>query len=126
MTQQATAGLHVRDPGRTERFGYHPVDPSVIGQPDVRCHRTEKHVIVGRAGPLIEDVVGERVFYQTPQGRGARLRAYDKQTGANVGEVFIPAPITGGPMTYLVGGKQYIALTVGVSPVPELVAYALP
>ena len=29
-------------------------------------------------------------------------------------------------MTYLVGGKQYIALTVGASPVPELVAFALP
>jgi hypothetical protein len=29
-------------------------------------------------------------------------------------------------MTYSVGGKQYIALTVGASPVPELVAYALP
>jgi hypothetical protein len=73
VTQQATAGLHVRDPGRTERFGYHPVDGSVVGQPDVRCHRTEKHVIVGRAGPLIEDVVGERADQQIGQRHGQRV-----------------------------------------------------
>jgi hypothetical protein len=29
-------------------------------------------------------------------------------------------------MTYMIDGKQYIALTVGGDPVPELVAYALP
>jgi hypothetical protein len=49
------------------------VDPSVIGQPDVRCHRTEKHVIVGRAGPLIEDVVGERADQQIGQRHGQRV-----------------------------------------------------
>ena len=72
-------------------------------------------------------IAGERVFYQTPQGRGARLRAYDKKTGANVGEVFMPAPITGGPMTYLVGGKQYLVVAVGGgNVVGELIAFALP
>lgn len=72
-------------------------------------------------------IAGERVFYQTPQGRGARLRAYDKKTGANVGEVFIPAPITGGPMTYLVGARQYLVVAVGGgNVVGELVAFALP
>ena len=29
-------------------------------------------------------------------------------------------------MTYMVDGKQYIALTVAAEPVPELVAFALP
>jgi hypothetical protein len=29
-------------------------------------------------------------------------------------------------MTYMLDGKQYIALTVGSSPVPELIALALP
>ena len=32
--------------------------------------------------------------------RGAMLRAYDKKTGAQVGEVRMPAPISGSPMTY--------------------------
>ncbi len=31
--------------------------------------------------------------------RGAMLRAYDKQSGAQVGEVLMPAPISGSPMT---------------------------
>ena len=29
-------------------------------------------------------------------------------------------------MTYLLDGRQYIALTIGGSPVPELIALALP
>ncbi len=29
-------------------------------------------------------------------------------------------------MTYMIDGKQYIALTVAATPVPELVTYALP
>lgn len=72
-------------------------------------------------------IAGERVFYQTPQGRGARLRAYDKKTGENVGEVIIPAPQTGGPMSYMVDGKQYLVVAVGGGNVPgELIAFTLP
>jgi quinoprotein glucose dehydrogenase len=72
-------------------------------------------------------IAGERIFYQTPQGRGARLRAYDKKTGENVGEVFIPAPQTGGPMSYMVDGKQYLVVAVGGGNVPgELIAFTLP
>ena len=41
------------------------------------------------------------------------LRAYDKKTGAQVGEVLLPAPIVGMPMTYSLNGRQYIV--VGVS-----------
>ena len=32
--------------------------------------------------------------------RGAMLRAYDKKTGQQVGEVWMPAPQSGSPMTY--------------------------
>ena len=38
----------------------------------------------------------------------------------------LPRGAIGTPMTYLQDGTQYIALTVGGSPVPELVALALP
>jgi quinoprotein glucose dehydrogenase len=41
------------------------------------------------------------------------LRAYDKATGADAGAVYMPAPSTGGPMTYMVNGVQYIAIAVG-------------
>jgi quinoprotein glucose dehydrogenase len=58
--------------------------------------------------------------------RGAMLRAYDKKTGQEVGALLMPAPQSGSPMTYMVDGKQFIALTVVGDPAPELVAFALP
>ncbi len=41
------------------------------------------------------------------------LRAYDKATGKEVGAVYMPAPQGGGPMTYMLDGKQYIVVAVG-------------
>ena len=40
------------------------------------------------------------------------LRAYDKMSGKEVGAVFMPAPQSGSPMTYMVNGKQYIIVAV--------------
>jgi quinoprotein glucose dehydrogenase len=60
---------------------------------------------------------------------GPRLVAYDKASGKEIGSVDLPAAPIGTPMTYLVDGKQYIALTVAEprqGEVPELVAFALP
>ena len=59
--------------------------------------------------------------------RGAMLRAYDKATGAEVGAMLIPAPQSGSPMTYMVGGKQYIIVAVSGGPYSgEYVAFSLP
>lgn len=59
--------------------------------------------------------------------RGAMLRAYDKKTGAEVGAVPMPGAQTGNPMTYMLGGKQYIVVAAGSSIRPgELIAYRLP
>jgi len=44
--------------------------------------------------------------------RGAMLRAYDKKTGKEVGDVLMPAPQSGSPMTYSVDGKQYIIVAI--------------
>ena len=50
-------------------------------------------------------IAGEAGFFTTPSGaRGAMLRAYDKATGKEVGAVYIPAPQTGSPMTYMLNG----------------------
>ena len=57
----------------------------------------------------------------------AVIRAYDKKTGAIVGELSIPGQMGSMPMTYMAGGKQYIAFTVGAPMQPaELIALALP
>ena len=50
--------------------------------------------------------------------------AYDKATGAELGSVDLPSGALGTPMTYMVDGKQYIALGIGGG--PRMVAFALP
>ena len=54
---------------------------------------------------------------------GPRLVAYDKTDGAEVASVDLPSGAMGTPMTYMVDGRQYIALTVGG---PRLISLALP
>jgi quinoprotein glucose dehydrogenase len=55
------------------------------------------------------------------------LRAYDKMTGQELGAVYMPAPQTGSPMTYMLNGKQYIVLAIaGAGFGAELIAYKLP
>src|SRR5262245_35637448 len=65
----------------------------------------------------------------SPPGRprGAMLRAYNKQTGAQVGEVWMPAAESGAPRTYSVDGKQYIIVAVsGGAYSGEYIAFSLP
>jgi quinoprotein glucose dehydrogenase len=58
---------------------------------------------------------------------GNTFRAYDKVTGEVVWSTELPAGTTGGPMSYLHEGKQYIVVAVGGSDHPaEYVALALP
>ncbi len=84
----------------------------------------------GRVGTLITKtllIAGEGGTFTTPSGEvGAMLRAYDKATGKEVGEVYLPAPVTGSPMTYLHDGAQYIVVAVsGGGRAGELLAYRL-
>ena len=44
---------------------------------------------------------------------GPRLVARDKATGQIVGSVDLPNGAIGSPMTYMVDGRQHIALTIG-------------
>ena len=59
--------------------------------------------------------------------RGGMLRAYDKLSGEQVGAVYVPASQSGGPMTYMVDGRQYIIVAVsGRVYSGEYIAFALP
>jgi quinoprotein glucose dehydrogenase len=73
-------------------------------------------------------IAGEPGLFTTPNGeRGAMLRAYDKATGEEVGSVYMPAPQTGSPMTYMVDGRQYLVVAIGSAQHgAEFVAYRLP
>jgi glucose dehydrogenase len=73
-------------------------------------------------------VLGDPAITTTPDHpRGAMLRAYDKQTGQQVGAVWMPAQQSGSPMSYLANGKQYIIVSIsGGNYSGEYLAFSLP
>ncbi len=73
-------------------------------------------------------IAGDDSTFTAPDGsRAAMLRAYDKSSGAEVGTLQLPAAVTGLPMTYTIGGVQYITLAVGgAGHAAELLTFRLP
>jgi quinoprotein glucose dehydrogenase len=73
-------------------------------------------------------VMGDPQITTTPEHpRGAMLRAYEKTNGSQVGAVWMTAPQSGSPMTYLADGKQYIVVAIGGGNYSgEYVAFTLP
>ena len=85
----------------------------------------------GNVGTLVTKtllIAGEPGFGITATGqRGAMLRAYDKATGKEVGAVYMPAPQSGSPMTYMLNGRQYIVVAIsGGAYTGELLALRVP
>ena len=79
----------------------------------------------GSAGPLLTKTL---LIYPLNAGGtndGPRLVAYDKGTGQELASVDLPGPAIGTPMSYMLDGRQYIALTVGGEAVPALVGMSL-
>ena len=73
-------------------------------------------------------IAGDPMFTTTSEHpRGAMLRAYDKATGKELASVWMPAPVSGTPMTYRVNGRQYIVVPISGAGHPgEYLAFALP
>ena len=75
--------------------------------------------IPGRPTPLVTKTLlfigeGSDAIYGVTAGMsGKKFRAYDKATGQVLWETELPAGTTGGPMTYLFNGKQYIVVAIG-------------
>lgn len=88
----------------------------------------ETGVSVGSLATRSLLIIGDGATGTSGSGeRGAALRAYDKETGKEVGAVYLPAPQTGSPMTYMLNGKQYIVVAVGGATYSgEYIAYTLP
>ena len=75
-------------------------------------------------GPLLTKTLLIHCLTAGGTNNGPRLVAYDKTSGAELASVDLPAGAIGTPLTYLVDGRQYIALTVGRG--PRLVGFTLP
>ena len=73
----------------------------------------------GRPAPLLTKTLlflgesSDAVMGRAGVGGEAKFRAYDKSTGAVIWEKELPVGTTGGPITYLANGKQYIVLPIG-------------
>jgi len=90
--------------------------------------RTGQNGIIGVLTTKTLVIAGDPQATTTPSHpQGALLHAYDKATGKEVGAVFLPAPQSGSPMTYMLNGKQYIVLAVSSGAYSgEYVAFTLP
>ena len=79
----------------------------------------------GRNGPVVTATL---VVYTLSAGGsedGPRLVAYNTATGELEGSVDLPGGAIGTPMTYMLEGRQYIAVTIG-GQTPSLIALRLP
>ena len=90
--------------------------------------RTGQNGIIGVLTTKTLVIAGDPLATTTPShSQGALLHAYDKASGKEVGAVFIPAPQSGSPMTYMLNGKQYIVVAVSSGAYSgEYVAFTLP
>ena len=85
------------------------------------------------SGPLVTPTLlimnhGGRDFEDMAAG-SRTISAYDKDNGAHLGSVPLPAVPSGNPVTYLHEGKQYLVVAVGRASgetIPELIALSLP
>jgi quinoprotein glucose dehydrogenase len=100
-------------------------NPALAG---VKIPRTGSQGLVGTLTTKTLVIAGEGAISTTPSGvRGAMLRAYDKASGKDAGAIYMPAPQSGSPMTYMLNGQQYIVVAVsGPNYSGELIAYRLP
>ena len=87
----------------------------------------------GIVGPMVTKtlvICGDPMTTTSPSGKhAAMLRAYDKQTGEEKGAVAMPGSQEGAPMTYRLGGVQYIVVPTngsGAGGGAEFIAYRLP
>lgn len=79
----------------------------------------------GSAGPIV--TAGGLIFISGTQDR--KLRAFDKQNGRLVWQTTLPGVANATACTYMSGGKQFVALSVGgtkENPSGFVMAFALP
>jgi quinoprotein glucose dehydrogenase len=79
----------------------------------------------GTNGPFVTKTLLVYTLTAGGTNNGPLLVAYDKASGELRGSVDLPGSAIGSPMTYMLDGRQHIAVTVGGN-TPSLAAFALP
>ena len=79
----------------------------------------------GAGGPVLTKTLVISALSAGGSDGGPRLVARSKETGEELGSVDLPTGAVGTPMTYMVNGKQHIALAIGGRP-PEMISFTLP
>ncbi len=83
--------------------------------------------VTGQRGHATTLATRSLLIYGEGRGGEPLLRAVDKRTGEEVGQIGIPAPTSTAPMTFMHEGKQYIVLSLARGGHPaEMVALTLP
>jgi quinoprotein glucose dehydrogenase len=93
-------------------------DPGPVGAASFSGPLLTKTLLFLGQGAIASRVAGEA-------GTSA-LTAYDKATGKVIANVPLPARPSGTPMSYVLGGKQYIVFATGGGPQAGILALALP
>ena len=76
-----------------------------------------------RVGPVLTESL---LFFAQVDGDRNLLRAFDKETGLVIYEHELPMAPQGTPMTYMIDGRQYIAIAIGGRQDARLIALSLP
>ena len=117
MTPNGAAPTYIRNHPALRGRG---VDLSNTGTGDNSGLLVTKTLLFAGQGAAVQGV--------HPGAGGSMFRAIDKRTGEVIAELELPAKQSGLPMTYMLGGKQYIVVAVSEQETlpGELVALTLP
>jgi quinoprotein glucose dehydrogenase len=98
--------------------------PDVAANPALAGVDLPRTGVPTRAGIVVTESL---LFAGEGFGGGPVFRAHDKKTGEIVAEIPLPASQSSAPVTYLVNGRQFIAMHVADRNTPaKLIALALP
>src|SRR6185503_668677 len=98
---------------------------------NIRNHPALQGVSIPNTGARTRPaVMATKTLLFVSEGFGSKpvLHVHDKKTGEGIVSLPLPGSIGGSPMTYMVNGKQYVAVWVGRPPsLPaQLIALRLP
>jgi len=72
---------------------------------------------IGGGGPMLTKtllfVTRQAAYVGSEMDKTARITVFDKKTGEILGAIPLPGDPFGNPMTYMLDGKQYIAVAIG-------------